>query len=81
MATVLTQHDRELIADNWARVLISRDLSLNDIIKIVVQYGNQFAQFDSALSVHANITFDKDDLIFAGINLNIYDKNLYIQLT
>lgn len=72
MCSVLSEHDRELIVENWIRILISSDVSLNDIIQIVVQYGNQFPQFDSSLSMSKSVKFDNGNLAVRGIKLYIH---------
>ena len=61
MATRLSDDKRQMVIENWVRVLLSNSFSINDISKIILEFGSQYEKFDTSISVKA-IKFTDDDL-------------------
>ena len=53
------RRQRELIIEYWYRALLSISYSLNDIVKIIIEFGKIMDRFDKEL-VHKSITMNHD---------------------
>ena len=42
--------DRLMIIEHWFRLLISNDFCIDDIGKIMIEFGNEYEEFDDAVS-------------------------------
>ena len=61
MASISSNEHRQIIVEYWARILLSTSFSINDIAKIILEFGDQYEKFDPSISVEA-VRFADDDL-------------------
>ena len=57
--------EREMVVEYWFRKLMALEMSIEDIIKIIVEFGNKYERFDESL-VHNALTVDERQDIVSG---------------
>ena len=68
---------RSLVFGYWFRVLIRSDISVEDIAKITLEFGNEYEIFDGSLS-HQNINITNGELAFKALMLQrTGDKSVF----
>ena len=61
-----SQEVRQLIIEYWFRIILCTSFSVDDIAKIMIEFGNEYEQFDTIVSAtgieETTTEFGKDDL-------------------
>ena len=57
----LTEQERQIIVAHWFRKLISADISIQDMLRIIVKFSEVYEEFDKSLS-HKSIKIEDDGM-------------------
>ena len=59
-----TEQERQIVVAYWFRKLISADISIQDILSIVLKFSEVYEEFDKSLS-HKSIKIEDDGMSFS----------------